>query len=177
MALGALTACGSFSSSEDDLDKNSNTDVESFAVQRAAPPSLPLGTQVDCPPIKGLPETHLLVKYQRGKEGDPTALVYQANIEKSANTCRVAAGGISMKVGIAGHVTPGPVWRGGSIDLPVRVAVVEDNTAKKAIFSKRLKADTNLPAGSPSHAWAVVEENIFIPRSRGYEVLYGFDEN
>ena len=71
-------------------------------------------------------------------EGEPSAvdLRYQATIVRTARECQVNSGLMIMKVGIEGRViTVRPVGP-GTIDVPLRIAVVHEGVNPKTIASK-----------------------------------------
>ena len=61
-------------------------------------------------------------------EGEPSALDlrYQGTIIRTARECHVNAGVMTMKVGIEGRVITGPAGGPGTVDVPLRIAVVQE---------------------------------------------------
>ncbi|KZL18774.1 hypothetical protein PsAD2_02289 [Pseudovibrio axinellae] len=170
----SLTGCGSFMSSDGELEKSSATPPvaeNTFDLSVLQAPAV-------CPTLQELSGTTILTKYPRGKEKTPENLSYQAIIKDWARTCRRSGTNSAMKLGIAGNITPGPAWKGGEILLPLRVAVTQDvGGEEKTIYSKLFNVPVTLGSGSPSATWAFVEENIILPSERGQSVVFGFDEN
>ncbi|WP_068080902.1 hypothetical protein [Polycladidibacter stylochi] len=174
----SLTGCGGITSSDGEFTQHTSSPAETEkqitpedVAQIFAPP-------VQCPKLEALTGTQLLEKYPRRKQGDQTALLYQANISDSAATCKASQGQVVVKLGLAGRITPGPGWKGGSLQLPVRVAVVKSSNEKsKPVYSNLFKVNATIEAGSPSQAWVLVEENITIPTEGGMKLIFGFDDN
>ncbi|MTI18664.1 hypothetical protein E1162_15575 [Rhodobacteraceae bacterium RKSG542] len=178
-----IAACGSVSS----LMGSDDAELETTAQPQQATPELaavakqatsgPAGVPISCPAVEQLPDTNLVTKYTRRGQDDPAELLYQANTTNSSASCVTAANGISMNIGVAGRITPGPKWNGGEAFLPIRIAVVpRDGDNPKPISSKLVTVPVTLGEGSPSAAWAVVEEGIVIPNDRRVKVLFGFDD-
>ena len=71
-------------------------------------------------------------------QGEPSALDlrYQATIIRTARECHVNAGIMTMKIGIEGRVITGPAGGPGTIDVPLRIAVVQEGVNPKTVFSK-----------------------------------------
>jgi hypothetical protein len=60
-----------------------------------------------------------------GKQPVGNDLRYQATISKIARECSVTAGQITARIGIQGRVIAGPAGAPPSVQVPVRVAVVQ----------------------------------------------------
>ncbi len=132
---------------------------------------------VYCPPIQLLPNTHFISKYERGKEGEPKALLYHASIEEWARSCkRVGTDQTSIKLGLSGKATPGPAWKGGEVKLPVRVALIAADGDGSPFKSEIVSVPVPIEVGSPSEAWTVVEEKYTVERNREMKIVFGFDE-
>ncbi|WP_428641773.1 hypothetical protein [Roseibium sp.] len=131
---------------------------------------------VSCPPLQLKSNTYLIMKYARGKQDDPDALLYQATVEDWAVTCtEEAGGGRRMKLGFSGDVTPGPAWKGGEVALPLRVAITPGEEAKP-LTSEVLKIPVTMAEGAPSQKWTLIEEKFTIPAGASVKVVFGFDE-
>jgi hypothetical protein len=136
----ALGGCGSTS----DLLKSSPLDLfssSSKATRDAAPGG---GTgqisadDIDCPEIKVRTGAATLMIGSKPGEGEPNALDvrYQGSIIRTARECHINAGMMTMKVGIEGRVITGPAGGPGTVDVPLRIAVVQEGVAPKAVASK-----------------------------------------
>ena len=67
---------------------------------------------------------------RRRCRGEPTALTlrYQATFGTTARECRVAGASLTMRVGVEGRVILGPAGSPGTIEIPLRYAVVRGGT-------------------------------------------------
>lgn len=132
---------------------------------------------VYCPPIQLQSDTYLIMKFARGKENDPSGLLYQATVEEWARSCKPEGSDQTrIKVGLSGHVTPGPAWEGGEVILPVRVAVLSPEEGAAPLQSELITIPVTLGTGVPSEAWTMIEDNFVVPRNEAMKVVFGFDE-
>ncbi len=59
---------------------------------------------------------------------------YQGSIIRTARECHVNVGIMTMKVGIEGRVITGPAGGPGTVDVPLRVAVVQEGVSPRRSF-------------------------------------------
>ena len=130
-----------------------------------------------CPPIQLQSNTYLITKYARGKEDDPKSLLYQASVEEWARSCkREGDAQTRIKIGLSGHVTPGPAWGGGEVVLPVRVAIISPEEGTPPLSSELFSIPVTLGSGQPSEVWTLIEDKFIVPRNQPFKVVFGFDE-
>ena len=60
-------------------------------------------------------------------------LRYQVTIVRTARECHVNSGIMTMKVGVEGRVITGPAGGPGTVDVPLRLAVVQEGVNPKTI--------------------------------------------
>lgn len=113
---------------------------------------------------------------------DPNAmnLRYQVSVGETARECRLAGGIVTMKVGVQGRVVLGPAGGPGTVEVPLRIAVVEEGTQPKTIFTRLDRVSVVIPQNDPHILFTHVDENISFPMPRGglidsYIVYVGFD--
>src|SRR5664280_2426178 len=139
MAL-ALSGCGTAS----DLLKSSPLDYFSSSSKATNDAAAAGGTanitadDIDCPEVQVRTGAATLMIGSKPGEGEPAALDvrYQGSIIRTARECHVNAGIMTMKVGIEGRVITGPAGAPGTVDVPLRIAVVEEGVSPKAVVSK-----------------------------------------
>jgi hypothetical protein len=136
MAL-ALAGCGSsnlLKSSPLDLFSSSSK-ATNDAPSTAAGPS---DDDIDCPEVQVRTGAATLMIGSKPGNGEPAALDvrYQGSIIRTARECHVNAGVMTMKVGIEGRIITGPAGGPGTVDVPLRIAVVEEGVSPKAVVSK-----------------------------------------
>ena len=139
MALAlALGGCGSTSS----LLKSSPLDLFSSSSKATndTPPAAGAITadDIDCPEVQVRTGAATLMIGSKPGEGEPSALDvrYQGSIIRTARECHINAGMMTMKVGIEGRIITGPAGGPGTVDVPLRIAVVQEGVAPKAVASK-----------------------------------------
>lgn len=132
---------------------------------------------VPCPSLQLQTNTYLIMKYARGKDNDPSGLIYQATLDDWANTCtQEADGSRRMKLGLSGNVTSGPLWKGGEVVLPVRIALVPPGSGTKPLSSEVVRVPVTLGAEAPSESWTLIENKFTIPAGQSVKVVFGFDD-
>jgi hypothetical protein len=113
---------------------------------------------------------------------EPTALNlrYQVSIGTTARECKLNAGIVSMKVGMQGRVILGPEGTAGSIDVPLRFAVVKEGVDPKVIVTKLDRIAVTVPPNDSNVLFNHVTEGLDFPMPKGgeidsYVVYIGFD--
>ena len=178
----ALAGCGSSSSnlfSSSALDLFSTSSMASGDTQ-AAGGSAP---DVECPGVTVRTGAATLMIGSKPGEGEPSALDlrYQATIIRTARECQVNSGVMTMKVGIEGRVITGPAGGPGSIDVPLRLAVVQEGVNPKTIVSKFASVQVAVANAVDRVPFVHVDPEISFPLPRplsdidAYVVYVGFD--
>lgn len=183
-AVLLLAGCGStgnyFSGSALDLFSSSS---KATAANAAAPAGPEVDTDVECPPVKIRNGAASLTIGMNPKEQEPSPLQvkYQGSIVRTARECRVAGGVINMKVGVEGRIITGPAGGPGNVDVPVRIAVVQEGVSPKTIVSSFGKETVTLTGETDRANFVRVDDTISFPLPRpaglidSYVVYVGFD--
>ena len=114
-----------------------------------------------------------------GKQATGSDLRYQVTITRLARDCTMIDGQIQARIGIQGRVIVGPAGAPPSVDVPIRIAVVQEGVPPKTIVSKFHR--TNVAVGSQGNeGYSYVVEDVFYPapsRAAGSTYVYyvGFD--
>src|SRR5665811_786017 len=97
--------------------------------------------------------------------GEPGALDvrYQGSIIRTARECHVNAGIMTMKVGIEGRVITGPAGGPGTVDVPLRIAVVQEGVNPKAVASKFGHETVTMNTSIDRVTFTHVESDIAFP--------------
>ena len=87
---------------------------------------------------------------------------------------------MTMKVGVQGRVLLGPAGGPGQVDVPLRVAVVQEGPNPKPIVSKFYRLAVDVPPGQTAVPFVHVEQDVTFPMPRPgvldtYVVYVGFD--
>jgi hypothetical protein len=140
-------------------------------------------TDVECPSVGVRTGATTLMIGSKPGEGEPSAmdLRYQATILRTARECQVSSGVMTMKVGIEGRVITGPAGGPGTIDLPLRIAVVQEGIHPKAITSKFARVEVAIASAVDRVPFTHVDPEISFPLPQpiadidAYVVYVGFD--
>jgi hypothetical protein len=132
-----------------------------------------------CPPVQIRPGTESFVVHERGQEGNPAFVRYQASITKTARECHpVGPDTLSIKVGVAGRLTAGPKGGAGSATLPLRIVVVKQ--AGSAVFySEVFSVPVTVTAPTFAADYSQVIDQVTVKVGSGDRdliVYVGFDE-
>jgi hypothetical protein len=176
-----LAGCGStnmFNTSALDLFSKSSkaTTGDAAAGEEAA-------TDVECPDVNVRTGAATLMIGSKPGEGEPSALDlrYQGTIVRTARECRVSAGIMTMKVGIEGRVITGPAGGPGTVDIPLRIAVVQEGINPKTITSRFARIQVGIAAASDRAPFTHIDPDISFPMPAraadidAYVVYVGFD--
>ncbi|MEM1377318.1 MAG: hypothetical protein AAGG69_08000 [Pseudomonadota bacterium] len=128
-----------------------------------------------CPRPTLLEGTAILREYTDGNDGNPDEVVYQAAITDVTRSCRYRNGQLFMTVAAAGRVLNGPKGEGGTLNLPVRVAVQQ---LESVPYSTLGRLDVTVIPGAGATQFIYKDEQIVLPEptERNLVVLVGFDE-
>src|SRR5665811_617440 len=186
MALAlALSGCGTAS----DLLKSSPLDYFSSSSKATNDAAAAGGTanisadDVDCPEVQVRTGAATLMIGSKPGEGEPGALDvrYQGSIIRTARECHVNAGIMTMKVGIEGRVITGPAGGPGTVDVPLRIAVVQEGVDPKAVVSKLARIPVTVTGTVDRVTFTHVEPDVTFPLPQplanidSYVVYVGFD--
>jgi hypothetical protein len=183
----ALAGCGSsgtsslFSASPLDMFKSSpkaTTGGDSSAAS-----AIQVDTDFDCPEVKVRTgaATLLIGAGPGGSEPNALAVRYQGNITRTARECHLNAGVMTMKVGIEGRVITGPAGGPGTVDVPIRMAVVHEGVEPKTVASKFGRETVTLADAVDRANFTHIESDLSFPLPApitdisAYVVYIGFD--
>lgn len=108
-------------------------------------------------------------------------LRYQGTILRTARECHVNAGVMSMKVGVEGRIITGPAGGPGAVDVPLRIAVVQEGVEPKTIASKLAIVPVTITETIDRVTFTHIESDITFPMPvrpsdiDAYVVYVGFD--
>jgi hypothetical protein len=114
-----------------------------------------------------------------GAPAGPGALRYQGTITRTAREC-VLSNGVTMnvKIGIQGRVIAGPAGAPPTVEVPLRVAVVQDGVQPKTVFSRFYKASVSMTEGNVPFSFVAEDVSYPAPRAdqqANYVFYIGFD--
>jgi hypothetical protein len=182
---GCSSSSSLSSSSLSDLFGSSSSSPSSAAPAAdaaAAAQAAQATPEFDCPSveIRSGASTLLVTATPRGGEASANDLRYQGSIGRTARECRLNAGIVSLRVGIEGRIIVGPAGGQGQVDVPMRVAVVEEGPNPKTVATKLYRTMVAVPADDGNVNFSIVAEDLSFPMPRGnaidrYVIYIGFD--
>lgn len=134
---------------------------------------------LSCPPVTVRAGAATFKVGAPGKEPIGNDLRYQATIGKIARECTINGGEITARIGIQGRVIAGPAGAPPSVQVPLRIAVVQGGIGEKVIATKAYQTTVSMSEGS-SVPFVLVAEDLVYPAPPGavsdsYLFYVGFD--
>src|SRR5690606_25641951 len=83
------------------------------------------------------------------REPSAMQLRYQISVGEMARECANVAGNLNIKVGMQGRIVLGPAGTPGTIEVPVRYALVEEGPQPKTVYSKLYRVPVTISEGQP----------------------------
>jgi hypothetical protein len=136
-------------------------------------------TDLTCPPVAVRAGASTFAVAPPGKQPVGNDLRYQATITKTARECSINAGQITARIGIQGRVIAGPAGAPSSVQIPLRVAVVQGGVGEKTIATKAYQTTVSMSEDS-SVPFTLVADDLIYPAPTGgtgdsYIFYIGFD--
>src|SRR4051812_26034917 len=134
---------------------------------------------LSCPPVTIRAGASTYAVAAPGKQPVGNDLKFQATITRTARECQINAGEITAKIGIQGRVIAGPAGAPTSIQVPLRVAVVQGGVSEKTIATKVYQTTVSM-AESGSEPFTLVADELVYPAPSAavgdtYIFYIGFD--
>lgn len=162
--------------------------IESFfsTAGAASEPRPVVNTQqanVDCPLIDIRQGAATLTIPPPPPDGsnDAMSLKYQGTFVRAARDCKVVNGQLVMKIGVQGRVIVGPAGGPGEVEVPLRLAVVDQATSgSKTILTKLIRIPVMIASDDAGAVFTHIEDNFAFPLPSSaeldnYLVYIGFD--
>ncbi len=135
---------------------------------------------VECPYIQ-IREGASTLTISTGGDNSAMSLKYQATFVRAARQCALVAGQMVMKVGVEGRIILGPQGGPGEVNVPLRIAVVDEKPSSiKTIVTKLIIIPVAVRSADDNPTFAHVEDNLSFPlpsssELENYIVYIGFD--
>jgi len=187
-AAALLTGCGGttinnpFSTApppQEDLPTISDRFDQLFGGRGKVAETAADGTELDCPLVKIRAGASTYGVAPPGKQAVASELNYQATITRTARDCRRVTGGqIAARIGIQGRVIAGPAGAPATVEVPVRVAVVQTGVQERVLTTKVYR--TTVSMTEDGGAFSLVGEDLIYNMpgnltSDNYVFYVGFD--
>jgi hypothetical protein len=150
---------------------------KSQAVGETAPP--PVDNELSCPPVSIRAGASTYAVAAPGKQPVGNDLRYQATITRTARDCTQTGDQITARIGILGRLIAGPAGNPPTIEIPLRVAVVQGGVQEKTVATKVYRTTVQMNE-SGSMPFSLVAEDLVYPVPPGatgdsYIFYIGFD--
>ena len=149
--------------------------------QQQAPPVDPTAPQVmnDCPQVTIRAGASTYAVAAPGKQPIGNDVRFEATITKLARDCTRLGGDITARIGIQGRVIVGPSGAPPSVEVPLRIAVVQGGVGEKVIATKAYRTTVNV-GEEDNVPFSFVADDMVYPAPSGaaadnYIFYVGFD--
>jgi hypothetical protein len=137
------------------------------------------GGGLTCPDVKIRAGASTYAVAAPGKQAVGSDVRYQATITRTARDCNLNGGQITARIGIQGRVIAGPAGAPASVEVPLRVAVVQGGVNEKTITTTVVRTTVSMGEGL-SVPFSVVAEDVVYPAvspdiNDSYVFYIGFD--
>ena len=147
------------------------------------PPNAAAGGTEDpsCPDVTVREGTATYAVGMPGKPATAGDLRFQGTIVRYARDCTRVAGQVNARIGVEGRVIVGPAGAPPSVDLPIRIALVQEGVQPKTIVTKLYNTPVELGDRTNS-PFSFVAEDLSYPVpppgvADAYVFYIGFDPN
>jgi hypothetical protein len=135
--------------------------------------------ELSCPPVSIRFGASTFAVGTPGKPAVGNDLRYQASITRTARDCTKTGDQITARIGILGRVIVGPAGGPPTVEIPLRVAVVQGGVQEKTIATKVFRTTVTMDE-SGSVPFSLVAEDVVYPVPQGaagdsYIFYIGFD--
>jgi hypothetical protein len=136
-------------------------------------------TDLTCPSVSIRAGASTYAVAAPGKQPIGNDLRFQATITKTARDCTLNGGEITARIGIQGRVIAGPAGAPSTVEIPLRVAVVQGGVTEKTIATKVYRTSVSMTEAG-SEPFSLVAEELVYPAPPGavgdsYIFYIGFD--
>ncbi|MGJ4945943.1 hypothetical protein ACQR1W_35640 [Bradyrhizobium sp. HKCCYLS1011] len=140
---------------------SSDKPAEQTAPVTAGPPVDPT-EGLSCPPVSIRSGASTYAVAAPGKQAVGNDVRFQATITKTARECSLNGGEITAKIGIQGRVIAGAAGAPSTVEIPMRIAVVEGGVGEKVIATKAYRTTVQM-AEDGSVPFSLVAEDMVYP--------------
>ena len=171
-ASTALSGCGSMSGGSSGSPSTSSSFGSKFSQlfgsnsQEASTSSSPStqatqNSDLTCPSVAIRFGASTLAVGMPGKPASGNDLRYQGSITRTARDCNLQNGQVTVRIGILGRIITGPAGAPPTVDVPMRVAVVQEGAPEKVIVTKAFR--TTVAMEGENTEFSIVAEDIVYP--------------
>ncbi|HEY3790912.1 MAG TPA: hypothetical protein VG387_11930 [Rhizomicrobium sp.] len=135
--------------------------------------------ELNCPPVSIRAGASTYLVGTPGKEAVGNDVRFQASITKTARDCTLENGQITARIGIQGRVIAGPAGAPETIEVPMRVAVVQGGVSEKTVATKAYRTTVTMSEAG-STPFTIIADDVVYPAppvaiGDSYIFYIGFD--
>jgi hypothetical protein len=135
----------------------------------------------DCPGIDVRAGASTIQLNAPGQEATAVTVRYQVTIARTARECIIRGTNLTIKVGVLGRIILGPAGVPGQLEVPLRIALIQEGPEPKTVWTKFYKFPVAIPPGQANIPFMHVEEDMTVPIPRraeldAYQIYVGFDQ-
>lgn len=142
-------------------------------------PGQPAEDEIDCPQVTVRSGASTYAVGASGKPAVGNEIRFQATISKMARECSRGGAGITARIGIQGRVIAGPAGAPATVEVPLRIAVVQGGIGEKVIASKAYRTTVEMTDGGSVPFTFIAEDMTYpVPAAAvadNYIFYVGFD--
>jgi hypothetical protein len=132
-----------------------------------------------CPPVTIRAGASTYAVAAPGKQPVGNDLRFQATITRMARECSLNGGEITARIGIQGRVIAGPAGAPATVQVPLRIAVVQGGISEKTVATKAYQTTVTMTEDG-SEPFTLVAEDLTYPApspavADNYIFYVGFD--
>ena len=179
MGCGMLASPASSQSITDRFKSLFGGKSEEAPAPGAPPAAAEAPSDLSCPPVSIRAGASTYQVAAPGKQAVGNDLRFQVTITRTARDCSYNSGEITARIGIQGRVIAGPAGAPSTVDIPIRVAVVQSGIQEKTIATKAYRTSVAMSEDG-SVPFTLVAEDLVYPAPSGavgdsYIFYIGFD--
>jgi hypothetical protein len=142
-------------------------------------PQADQAAELNCPPVTIRAGASTYLVGAPGKQAIGNDVKFQASITRTARSCTLENGQITGKIGIQGRVIAGPAGAPETVEVPMRVAVVQGGVSETTIATKAYRTTVTMTAEG-STPFTIIADDITYPAPStavgdSYIFYIGFD--
>jgi hypothetical protein len=149
------------------------------APQPGVPGTPAAETDLTCPPVAIRAGASTYAVAAAGKQPVGNDVRFQVTIGKTARECNLSGTEITARIGIQGRVIAGPAGAPTSVEIPLRIAVVQSGVNEKVIATKAYRTSVEMTEDG-SVPFSFVADDLVYPAPSAavndtYVFYIGFD--
>jgi hypothetical protein len=135
--------------------------------------------ELNCPPVSIRAGASTYLVGAPGKQAVGNDVRFQGSITRTSRDCTINGGQITARIGIQGRVIAGPAGAPETVEVPMRIAVVQGGVNEKTIATKAYRTTVTMTEDG-STPFTIIADDIVYPApppaiGDAYIFYIGFD--